>query len=422
MEKQITWLILMVMLVFVGGSLTNAVDKAEWQGLFDGKSLKGWHTLPGGKWQVQNGAIVGTSSRSETRHGLLVSDRRYGDFTVRLKFKAIKGNSGFYFRADKVDSNVGVHGFQAEINPTKHIGGLYETGGRAWVLKPDSKDVKKWFKPGQWNQMTVSAHGRHIVVHVNGQKMAELKNDPGRLQGHLALQLHAGQDMEVMFKDIDILMPVEKPEARLVVSEPGPLPLLFQADFEDGSLRRWQATDPMAWRIEDERGGKVLALFGKSDYKPLVRSPYNINLTGETVLGSFVLEVKMRSTTKDYGHRDMCLFFGHQGPSHFYYVHIANKADAHANSIFVVDGKARVSIAKTRTAGTRWDDQWHTVRLVRNVKSGTIKVFFDDKPEPIMTAVSHRFRWGKVGVGSFDDTGRFDDFRIWARDEVEPVD
>ena len=195
------------------------------------------------------------------------------------------------------------------------------------------------------------------------------------------------------------------------------MPLVFEADFEDGRLDAWQATDPAAWRIEDGRDGKVLAQFKQSSYEPKVRSPFNINLVRDVVVGSFVLELKMRSTTKDYGHRDLCLFFGHQDPSHFYYVHIANQADAHANSIFIVDGKPRVSIAETRTEGTKWDDNWHTVRLVRDVEKDTIEVFFDNRDEPIMSAVDHRFKWGKVGVGSFDDTGQFDDIRLWGREE-----
>ena len=197
------------------------------------------------------------------------------------------------------------------------------------------------------------------------------------------------------------------------VDSDGETPVLFEADFEDGSLDAWEATDGGAWRIEDGLGGKVLALFRKSNYKPKVRSPFNINLIKDVNVASFVLEVKMLSTTRDYGHRDLCLFFGHQGPSHFYYVHIANKSDPHANSIFIVDGEPRVSIAKTRTAGTKWDDKWHTVRLVRNVEKGTIEVFFDDMNEPIMTAVDKRFKWGRLGVGSFDDTGRFDNVQLW---------
>ncbi len=188
--------------------------------------------------------------------------------------------------------------------------------------------------------------------------------------------------------------------------------LVFETDFEDGSLDDWQPTDPEAWRIEDDSGGKVLALYKQSNYKPEVRSPVNINLIKGVVVGSFVLELKMHSTTKDYGHRDMCLFFGHQDPSHFYYVHIANQSDAHANSIFIVNGQPRVSIAKRRTEGTKWDDDWHTVRVERDVEKGTIEVFFDDGVKPIMTAVDDNFKWGKVGVGSFDDTGQFDEIQL----------
>ena len=193
----------------------------------------------------------------------------------------------------------------------------------------------------------------------------------------------------------------------------GEMPLLFEADFEDGNLDAWQATDPNAWRIEEGRGGKVLAQFKQSDYEPPVRSPYNINLIKDVEVRSFGLELKIRSTTKDYGHRDLCLFFAYRDPSHFYYVHIANTADAHANSIFIVDGKPRVSIAKTRTEGTKWDDDWHTVRLVRDTNKSTIEVFFDGGAEPIMTAVNSFLQWGRVGVGSFDDTGQFDDIRLW---------
>jgi hypothetical protein len=178
-----------------------------WKPLFDGKSLDGWHIIPGGQWKVRDGVIEGSNVKSDKRHGLLISDEHYRDFTARLKFKALKGNSGFYFRVDEVGGGVGVHGFQAEIDQSKDVGGLYETGGRGWVVQPSAEYVAKWFKPSQWNQMTVSAHDRHIVVHVNGLKSAELKKDEGRLEGHLALQLHGSQDVHVMFKDVEILLP-----------------------------------------------------------------------------------------------------------------------------------------------------------------------------------------------------------------------
>ncbi|MHC4743023.1 MAG: 3-keto-disaccharide hydrolase [Planctomycetota bacterium] len=189
----------------------RAFGESKWEPIFDGKTFDGWHTLPGGKWEIKDGMIVGTSSSTESRHGLLVTDKKYDDFTVRLKYKAVKGNSGLYFRAEKVAGGVGVHGFQAEIDPANDVGGLYETGGRAWVVKPTREQVATWFKPGKWNEMAVSAHDKWIVVHVNGYKTAELKDDPGRTEGHIALQMHGGQDMDVSFKDIEMLTRPQRP-------------------------------------------------------------------------------------------------------------------------------------------------------------------------------------------------------------------
>jgi len=167
-----------------------------------------------------------------------------------------------------------------------------------------------------------------------------------------------------------------------------------------------------AAKEDPERDNKALALFGSSAYSPKVRSPKNINLLKEATVGSFVLDMRALSTNKEYGHRDLCFFFGYQDPSHFYYAHIASKADAHAHSIFLVDGKPRVSIATSRTKGVTWDDQWHAVRIVRDADTGKIEVYFDDMSKPIMIAEDKHFTWGRVGVGSFDDTGMFDDIRL----------
>ncbi len=176
---------------------------SKWEPLFDGKTLEGWKKQGGGEWTVKDGVIQGTSSKGESRHGHLISAKEYGDFAVRLKYKANKGNSGLYFRVEEGGA-YGVKGFQAEIDPTNDIGGLYETDGRGWVVQPKPEDVKKWHKPGEWNEMVVIALGDRVVVQVNGVTTAELKKDAGRAKGHIALQLHGGQDMDVQFKDVEI--------------------------------------------------------------------------------------------------------------------------------------------------------------------------------------------------------------------------
>ena len=174
--------------------------------LFNGKTLASWAPTPGGKWEVKDGAIVGTSPKSERRHRLLVHDTPVKDFVIRARFKVVSGDSGFYFRAKRVASGVAVGGFQVEVDSSPETGGLYETGGRAWVHKPDKQEVKQAkYKVGKWSALELSAHGGRIVVKINNRVTCELKDDPGRKEGLIALQLHGGQDMHVEYKDIEIL-------------------------------------------------------------------------------------------------------------------------------------------------------------------------------------------------------------------------
>ena len=199
--RFVTMKIILSILLLIG--FTFVASGADRRPIWDGKTLQGWHVIGKGEWKVEEGAIHGTHTKGESEFGHLVTDRTFTNFTVRLKYKAIQGNSGLYFRIEEKGFS-GVSGFQAEIDPTKDAGGLYETNGRSWVSQPTPEQVKSWFRPNEWNEMTVTARGGNITVTVNGKKSAELMNDPGRPAGKFALQVHGGQDCDVWFKDIEI--------------------------------------------------------------------------------------------------------------------------------------------------------------------------------------------------------------------------
>jgi hypothetical protein len=192
--------------------------------------------------------------------------------------------------------------------------------------------------------------------------------------------------------------------------------LLYEQTFEKAdSIKGFQMTDPAAWKYsKDEKSGGALELAARSKYKPEVRSPENIALIKEKTFGDFILEADLIQTGEEYGHRDMCLFFGFQKPSQFYYVHIATKADPNAHNVFIVNDKPRTNIAKTTTAGVNWGlNIWHKVRIERKLSDGSIKVYFDDMTIPIMVAEDKTFGEGFIGFGSFDDTGKVDNIKIW---------
>ena len=190
------------------------------------------------------------------------------------------------------------------------------------------------------------------------------------------------------------------------------LPLLFEDDFEKGA-DRWQPADAKAWRVADLGGNKVFEQFQQSKVKTPHRNPFNYALAKDVIVGDFTLEAKLKSTKADYGHRDMCLFFGWQDPAHHYYVHMAKAMDDRAHQIFIVNAKDRVKISTKTTKGVEWGDGWHKVKLVRTVSDGAIAVYFDDMETPIMTATDRNLTWGQVGIGTFDDTGMFDDFKLY---------
>lgn len=173
-------------------------------------SFDGWHEAPGGSWTWRGDVLVGTSPKSEPRHGILLSDARYSDFEVRVEFRVLSGDSGFYFRVEEKGGRVAVNGFQSEVDTTLDTGGLYETGGRAWVVKPDHERMRELYRAGEWTRLRIRAVGRDVDVWINDEQTASLRDDPGRTEGHLGLQLHGGQDMRVEVRSLELLEKAEK--------------------------------------------------------------------------------------------------------------------------------------------------------------------------------------------------------------------
>lgn len=205
-----------------------------------------------------------------------------------------------------------------------------------------------------------------------------------------------------------------------VAAEVAGLPLLYQANFEDGKTDAWAPSDANAWKIEEVDGNKVLSQFQQSKVQTPVRSPFNRSVIKDLTVGDFVLDVQLQSTARDYPHRSLCLFFDYQDPAHLYYVHFGQKTDDHANQIFIVNNEPRKKISTETTPGTAWDNKWHHARIVRKVETGSIEVYFDDMQKPVMKAIDKNFTWGEVGVGSFDDTGRFDRVLVYGKKVAKP--
>jgi hypothetical protein len=244
------------------------------QPLFDGKTLQGWTATPGGQWEVRDGVIVGTSKKSERRHGILLTDREYSNFVVKAKFRVLTGDSGFYFRSERVKKGTAVNGFQVEVDSSQETGGLYETGGRAWVKKPSAEAIsQRNYTPGKWTDLELTALDGRIVVKINGVVSAELENDKGRRKGHFGLQLHGGQDMHVEYKDLSI---------REVGEEDG-----FKEMFNGKDLTGWQTGGN--WVVEKDNIITLKPRPGEHGWKR-----FEDYLTTKREYGNFVLDLEFK--------------------------------------------------------------------------------------------------------------------------------
>lgn len=202
--------------------------------------------------------------------------------------------------------------------------------------------------------------------------------------------------------------------------------LVYETDFStDNVLADFEMSDSSIWRRTEAQGASCLELFKiKGGYEPPVRSPHAIALLTKFKVGDFILEVDAESTNLRAGaHRDTCYFFGFTNPSNFYYVHIASGADPNAHNVFLVKDAPRTNIATYTTKGIDWGvGIRHRIRIERTLADGAIRVYFDDMNEPIMKATDKNFDFGCVGIGSFDDTARYYNLKVYAPEIKEEKD
>jgi len=199
------------------------------------------------------------------------------------------------------------------------------------------------------------------------------------------------------------------------VPEPRPVErdLLFRDHFDSTNLGAWQMPHPEDWSILSENGNRFLHM-NRNREPGVPRRPLQFALLKGANVGSFSFRTRLRREGKS-----MIVVFNYADTLHFYYTHLSTdsgtKVDVH-NGIFIVDGGPRRRIAGTEAAPALPDREWHTAEVHRNVQAGSIDVLMDDQPRPLFSVIDHTFNCGQVGIGSFDETGDFDDILLESRD------
>ncbi len=196
----------------------------------------------------------------------------------------------------------------------------------------------------------------------------------------------------------------------------GDWPLLVSADFEDGRAAGWKPNSPDHWRVVEQDGSWVYELNAPGE-QGKVRAPTSWSLLADHDVTSFVFTGRLKCAADPANtKRDLCIFFHFQNPTHFYYVHFSASSDEFHNIIGLVNGADRVKINAEPPGQSIFrlnDREWHQFKITYDAVSGKIEAYLDDLETPILRAVDKTLGHGLVGVGSFDDTGFFDDLKLW---------
>ena len=191
------------LILFLTSLIFSCNVPVETISLFNGKNLDGWIIYGTEKWYVEDGELI-CESGPDKDYGYLGTNKYFDDFILELDFKQEdNGNSGVFFRST-VDG-VKVKGWQVEVAPPGyHSGGIYESYGRGWLIKPDqSKD--SIVKMGEWNKMKIKVYGDEVTTWINENQIIKIKDSIiGLGKGGVALQIHDGGGIKVKWKNINL--------------------------------------------------------------------------------------------------------------------------------------------------------------------------------------------------------------------------
>jgi len=186
--------------LFLLGACTTTKPTA----LFNGKDLNGWQAYGTEKWYVDNGELIAESGPNK-EYGYLGTTKQYKNFILEVEFlQEANGNSGIFIRS--TIEGVKISGWQVEVAPLdKHTGGIYESYGRGWLVKP-APEKQKALKVGEWNKMKIKVLDATVTSWLNGIEMVHLTDGKiGQGVGFIALQIHDGGGIKVRWRNLNII-------------------------------------------------------------------------------------------------------------------------------------------------------------------------------------------------------------------------
>jgi hypothetical protein len=183
--------------------------------------------------------------------------------------------------------------------------------------------------------------------------------------------------------------------------------LLAAGDSIDAFGYHWTVQKASDWSVDNG----VLKLLVSAEPPPgQPRRPQKFALADTRPFRRVTVEAEMR-----HAGRSLIIVYAWQDDSHYNYAHLSSdpaaKQNVH-NGIFHIFGGERVRISPLDGPASFGAAEWTPVKLVFDGDTGRCHVEVNGKRNPSLEAVDLSLRYGRVGLGSFDETGSFRNVRI----------
>ncbi len=220
--------ILAIIATFLFSCNSTSKNKSDDIILFNGENLDGWKG-DAKVWSVEDGCIVGrnTDDYKLKQNTFLICEKEFSNFELKFQYKIIGGNSGVQYRAKVLDEDLFVvGGYQADMEAGINYSGiLYEEKGRGIIANrgeqvtvfengkkevvpfTTSKAIQSKIHHEAWNDYKIVANGNHLQHFINNIKtisVIDKEVDKSTSSGVIALQVHAGPNMKVYYKNLEI--------------------------------------------------------------------------------------------------------------------------------------------------------------------------------------------------------------------------
>jgi len=173
----------------------------------------------------------------------------------------------------------------------------------------------------------------------------------------------------------------------------------------------WSVPVAADWKVDQEEGAPVLRLVEHRGPLPGPRRPIQFALADAEYSGRVTVE----GDVKPLG-GSLLIVFGYRDAEHFDYAHLSvdtgTKQPVH-NGVFHVYGGERVRISSEQgPAAFSATGRWHHVKLTHDARTGKVSVMVNGEAVPAIEAVDKSLGAGRVGLGSFDETGGYKNISI----------